>query len=323
MSQPLVTIIVPCHNVATYLDRCVSSIVAQDWQNLEVLLVDDGSTDTSGDICDSWAARDQRISVIHKPYGGVSDARNAALAVASGQYISFIDSDDCVAPTLVSALHQVITATGADIAICSHTTFSGMAAPPHTHNQSGGKVTVMSPDEAILNVFYQHKLTHSPWGRLFKAHLWQTLRFPTGIIYEDLAVIYPLFRQAKKIAVTDQRLYNYFIRPDSILGHFTPRRLDVLRVLENLLPQVEPKYRKAVQSRLLSASFNMLGLMPHDMPGYAEASQHCWTNIVNLRATCFFNRRVRLKNKLGIIISLLGKRLLTAVLSALLPPSRH
>ena len=323
MSQPLVTIIVPCHNVAAYLDRCVSSIAAQDWQNLEILLVDDGSTDNSGAICDSWAARDRRISVIHKSYGGVSDARNAALAIASGQYISFVDSDDCVATTLVSTLFQIITTTGADIAICNHSTFSGMTVPPSTPKHDGGKVTVLSPDEAILNVFYQHKLTHSPWGRLFKAHLWKTLRFPTGIIYEDLAVIYPLFRQAKKIAVTDQRLYNYFIRPDSILGHFTPQRLDVLHVLETLLSQVEPRYRKAVQSRLLSASFNMLGLMPHDMPGYTEASQHCWVNIANLRTACFFNPHVRLKNKLGIMLSLLGKRSLTAIMSAAFPLTRR
>lgn len=313
MSQPLVSIIVPAHNIESYIDRCVASIVAQTHTNIEILLVDDGSTDSTGSHCDLWQQLDSRISVIHKPCGGPGDARNAALGVATGQYISFVDGDDCIAPTLVAELLGIIADTDADIAVCGHITFSG-AVPTALPNPSGKSAVVMQRDEALLNVFYQHRISNSPCGRIFKAGIWKSLRFSTSIIYEDLAIIYPLFMSVNKVAVTDRRLYFYFIRPDSIIGHFTASRLDVLDVLESLIATVAPKYRRAVQSRLLSASFNILGLMPHDMPGRDAAVQRCWHNISTLRLGCFFNRRVRLKNKLGILLSLLGKNALAALL---------
>lgn len=314
MSQPLVSIIVPAHNIENYIDRCVASIVAQTHTNIEILLVDDGSTDGTGSRCDLWQQRDRRISVIHKPCGGPGDARNAAIGVATGQYLSFVDGDDCIAPTLVAELLDIIADTDADIAVCGHITFSGAVPTTPPCKSSDKSAVVMQRDEAILDVFYQHRISNSPCGRIFKACIWKSLRFSTSIIYEDLAIIYQLFMSVDKVAVTDRNLYFYFIRPDSIIGHFTASRLDVLTVLESLTGTVSSKYRRAVQSRLLSASFNILGLMPHDMPGRDAAVQRCWHNISTLRLGCFFNRRVRLKNKLGILLSLLGKNALAALL---------
>ena len=114
----MISVIVPVYNVEAYLDRCVASITSQDFNNLEIILVDDGSTDASAKMCDAYAAADTRIKVIHKQNGGLSDARNAGIDIAHGEYIAFIDSDDFILPGYFSYLHRLITQADADIAVC-------------------------------------------------------------------------------------------------------------------------------------------------------------------------------------------------------------
>ena len=118
MKQPLISIIVPVYKVENYLDRCVQSLVDQTWSNLEIILVDDGSPDNCGAMCDAWAARDNRIKVIHKENGGLSDARNAGMAIASGTYMGFVDSDDYISSDMYQLLYDRMAADGSDIAAC-------------------------------------------------------------------------------------------------------------------------------------------------------------------------------------------------------------
>lgn len=309
-TAPLVTVIVPVYNVAGYLPQCLKSIVEQTYTRLEILVVDDGSTDKSGSIADEWALMDERIKVIHKPNGGLSDARNAALDVAQGDYITCIDSDDYVHTSYVERLYKALTATQADIAVCQWADFAQGNAPKTAPLPEPPVYKQYSQDEAIKAVFYQQGLTHSAWGRLYKRSLFEGTRYPKGMLYEDLAIAFDLLLKTGKVVRTSDTLYYYRRRSDSITGTFSPKRGQVLDILEGLEKRVSleaPRYLPAVRSRLLSASFNMLRLMPPCDPRYLDLSYRSWNNIVRLRDSCLRDVHVRARNKAAILISYMGQ----------------
>ena len=315
ISEPLISVIVPVYNAENYLDQCLESIVAQSYRRLEILVVDDGSTDSSGKMCDRWAERDERIRVIHQPNGGHSAARNAALDVMSGDLVMMVDSDDVIHPDFTATLLELQQNTGADIAVGAYTPFYGdkpefpATASPVTH--------IYSQQEALLTIFYQHGFDHSPWGRLYKASLFDGIRFPLGIIYEDLAIIYPLLKRCNHIVTTSQVLYGYRQHESSSMRVFSPRRADVLDVCEKLETEMadhDKQYLKAVRSRLLSAYFNILLLSSQDKSGqYSQLGDRCWAGIKRLRLPCLFDANVRSKNKLGILVSFFGRWFLCSV----------
>lgn len=309
-ADSLISVIVPCYNVKPYLRRCIDSIASQASVNLEVIMVDDGSTDGTGKLCDTIAAGDGRIRVIHKANGGLSDARNAGLDAATGPIVAFVDSDDFLPPHAISTMLTLMLATGADVVEGKQARVAdgdnsiketiAAIAPSHTFTQS----------EAITDVLYQRTLSCSACGRLLKRRLFERLRFPKGLLYEDLAIIYPLLLQVNKVAHTSACTYCYTQREASITGHFTPRRTDVLDILDRLLQQVRaeaPQYVAAVQSRRLSAHFNMLRIAPIERPEYKPLADRCWRVIKELRLGCLADPNVRLKNKLGIALSYAGQ----------------
>ncbi len=306
----LISVIVPCYNVKPYLRRCIDSIARQDRVNLEVIMVDDGSTDGTGELCDAIAATDSRIRVIHKANGGLSDARNAGLDAAAGPIVTFVDSDDFLPPHAIATMLTLMLATGADVVegrqarVAEGDDGSSMTA------DTAARSLNFTQSEAIADVLYQRTLSCSACGRLLKRRLFGQLRFPKGLLYEDLAIIYPLLRQVHKVTHTDACTYCYTQREASITGHFTPRRTDVLDILDRLLRQVlaeAPQYVAAVQSRRLSAHFNMLRIAPVERPEYKPLADRCWQVIKQLRRGCLANRRVRLKNKVGIVLSYAGR----------------
>ena len=313
--EPLISVIVPVYNAEKYLDQCIESIVAQSYLHLEILVVDDGSTDSSSILCDRWAERDERIRVIHQPNGGHSAARNAALDVMSGDLVMMVDSDDVIHPDFTATLLKLQQSTDADIAVGAYIPFYGdkpefpAIATPVTHRYS--------QQEALLTVFYQCGFDHSPWGRLYKASLFSDLRFPLGIIYEDLAIIYPMLKQCNLIVTTSQVLYGYRQHDSSSMRVFTPSRADVLDVCEKLeieMSDHDKQYLKAVRSRLLSAYFNILLLSSQDKSGqYSQLGDRCWAGIKRLRRDCLTDSNVRRKNKLGILASFFGRRFLCSV----------
>ena len=310
IKEPLISVIVPVYNAAAFLDQCLESVVSQTYRNLEILVVDDGSTDGSAALCDHWAERDERIRVIHQPNGGHSAARNAALDAMTGYLVTMVDSDDVLHPEFVSTLLEVMSGNDADIAVCDYVPFSGDALTFLTPS-ARRKECCYNQREAILAVFYQNGLTHSPWARLFKASLFEGLRFPLGIIYEDLAIIYPLLKRCQRVVTIGNVLYGYRQHDSNSMRVFSPRRtavLDVGEQLERQMQQDDPQYLDAVRSRLLSAYFNILLLSNQDEGGdHRQLQERCWKGIKRLRIACLFNRNVRLKNKLGIIASLPGR----------------
>ncbi|MBQ3730150.1 MAG: glycosyltransferase [Muribaculaceae bacterium] len=311
--EPLISVIVPVYNAGAFLDQCLESIVTQNYRHLEILVVDDGSTDGSGEKCDRWAERDERIRVIHQPNGGHSAARNTGLDAISGPLMAMVDSDDVLHPQFFSVLLDLMQAHDADIAVGDYLPFFGNT-PRFKEDCKDGNTRVLDQHEALLAVFYQQGLTHSPWGRLFKTSLFDGIRFPLGIIYEDLAIIYPLLQHCTRVVTTDRVLYGYRQHESNSMRVFSPRRAAVLDVCENLERQMladDPQYLKAVRSRLLSAYFNILLLSHQDKQGdYKQVQERCWLGIKRLRRDCFLDSNVRLKNKLGILASWPGQRFL-------------
>ena len=318
ISEPLISVVVPVYNVEGYLDQCLESIVAQSYRHLEILVVDDGSTDGSGDKCDRWAERDERIRVIHQPNGGLSAARNTALDAMSGEWVIMVDSDDVLHPDAAATLLDAIQREQADIVIGDHIIVNGDESPQWPTATSSEEKHTYSQSEALMEVFYQRGLTHSAWARIYRASLFEKIRYPVGMLYEDLAIIYPLLKKCDKVVKIGQVVYGYRQRENSILDSFSPRRADVLKICEELEYNTllyDDQYFKPVRSRLLSAYFNILLLSSKDKShDHKKLQDRCWTGIKRLRRECLFNPQVRLKNKLGILASYPGRYFLCSVI---------
>ncbi len=323
--EPLISVIVPVYNVEDYLDQCMESIVGQTYPHLEILMVDDGSTDNSGTLCDQWAERDQRIRVIHQENGGLSAARNTALDAMSGELVIMVDSDDVLHPDAVSILLQAIQAHHADVAIGSFVVFDGKDVNWPTIT-SENTVRHYDSQAALKAIYYQDKLTNSSCWRLFKASLFNDVRYPVGKYYEDLAIVYPLYKKCSLVVGIDDAVYGYRQRNDSILGRFSLKRADVLDICEQLERQVQTEdveLLHAVRSRLLSAYFNILLLSYQDKEqDFKELQDRCWKGIKRLRHNCLIDSNVRPKNKAGIIASYLGRTFLCDILGKRYHPKR-
>ena len=219
MSKPLITIIVPVYKVEPYLRRCLNSIVNQTFTNLEIILVDDGSPDNCPQICDEYAAKDNRIIVIHKENGGLSDARNAGLDICKGDYISFVDSDDWISNTFIELLLNAATENNAEIAISSHIT-TNQIYDLKINDVKSPKYEIFNPISAVKKLWTDKKITFvTAWGKLIKSSLLKNIRFPKNVIHEDEYTTYKLLYKANRTVFLDIPLYCYLQRDGSIMSN--------------------------------------------------------------------------------------------------------
>lgn len=222
MNQPLISIIIPIYNVESYLRRCLDSIIKQTYTYLEIILVDDGSPDGCPKICDEYATIDNRITVIHKKNGGLSDARNAGLDICKGDYISFVDSDDWINERYIETLLNHALKEDADIVIGENS---------RTKSNKKTEIHTFSSKKALLHLFKKNHLAFTvSWGKLYKKKLFYFLRFPLGKYHEDEFTTYILFYNSKKIVYSSEILYYYYQRENSIVA--TRHPWDVLEFLE-------------------------------------------------------------------------------------------
>ena len=211
----MISIIVPVFQVEKYLEKCVRSIINQTYQNLEIILVDDGSTDSCGKMCDNFAMEDSRIRVIHKANGGLSDARNAGMEIAKGQYIGFVDSDDYIEPMMYEQMMKVIMSENVDIVSCF--AVEEEEDKPVKMEYRGGNIRVFSSLGAIEDLFEKNLyFRHAVWNKLYNRALFDGIRFPVGKLFEDAAIMYRVFEKADAIAYIDLMLYHYVQRKGSI-----------------------------------------------------------------------------------------------------------
>ena len=222
-----VSVIVPVYNVKEYLRACVDSIIAQTYKDLEIILVDDGSTDGSGDICDLYAELDDRVIVRHKDNGGLSSARNAGIEISSGEYLAFVDSDDQVHPQFIETLYFVCEKKICPVAICKICTAAEWNAIASREELS---VNVKTSKE-VINAFYgkDHIRITVAWNKLYRRDIIGEIRFPEGKIHEDEYTTVKYLYRAGQIAWIDEGLYCYTQRENSITNQeFSMKRLDVL-----------------------------------------------------------------------------------------------
>lgn len=219
-ATPLISIIIPVYNVEDCLKHCVDSVCNQSYSNLEIILVDDGSTDSCPMLCDSLASKDSRIKVIHKPNGGLSDARNAGLEIFTGEYVAFVDSDDYIHPEYISFLFDMLTRSGAGIALCNfRKIFTNDESFSYPSIQvPSGEYKLMDYSEALTElVGFNSVLYVLTWNKLYKRQIFDDVRFPVGKISEDFYVSFKVLHRAGKIAVTGAQLYFYYLRKGSII----------------------------------------------------------------------------------------------------------
>lgn len=229
--ENLVSVIVPVYNVEPFLSRCINSLINQDYKNIEIILVDDGSTDESGNICDRYAAIDGRIKVIHQEYQGVSGARNKGLAIVQGEYIMFLDSDDEAHPQYVSKLYYTLIKNGLDIAQCCLIRIkNGLRV---NEQEVRDEVRIFSGYDMQMKIFERNRyFSMVLCGKIFKKELFSGLQFPLGRINEDESLIYLLMYRSKRIGIIDDYLYYYHYNGESITEKkYNIHRLDSFYML--------------------------------------------------------------------------------------------
>ncbi len=225
MPQEKVSIIIPVYKVERYLDRCVESVLQQSYANLEILLVEDGSPDNCGAMCERWAEKDARIRVIHKENGGLSDARNTGLEAATGKLIAFADSDDFISPDMVEKLYGAMTANAADLSICNFHYVDEAGSPiPEMNRYLTIRDEVISGAEAITNMQLERDGGDydMAWNKLYKKELFSDIRFPVGKLCEDGFISHRLLGNCTRVACIRDVCYYYTQRDGSIMHSKNP-----------------------------------------------------------------------------------------------------
>ena len=320
----MISVIVPVYNAEDYLEEAILSVFSQTYKDWELILVDDGSTDSSPEICDKAALQSSKVRVAHIDNGGVSHARNTGIDMSKGEYITFLDADDTLSIHALEALANTAANYKVDIVSCNVSEVKDVKESKHIINDTNPKPILLTPVKAAAFSLYQRMIDNSVCGKLFSHKLWERLRFNENIRYEDLDVCYKLLLKSSSVAVIEEKLYLYRQHPDSYIHTFNIKRADVLKVTSDIIDFAEnhcTELLPAAKDRQLSANFNILGLiaangMTHD-PATAAIAASCWKKIKELRGESLRNPNVRLKNKVGILASYLFGRKGVELLSKL------
>lgn len=312
-----VAVVVPAYNVAPYIGQCLQSILNQDYQDLQIIVVDDGSTDDTKKIIEEYAGKDNRIIVISQPNSGQSVARNTALKYVSAPFVTMVDGDDMLLPGIISQwVNALKDNSSCDIALSFFTSnFEKSNKRKHIKlwNNISGK-------ECLLSMLYRKKkFSMSPWGSLMRTELWKGIEFPPGKIYEDLATLWRIFLRSKGVLHTSVPGYYYRKRPDSAMNTFTPARLGILDICEDIvdkLANISPRLHAAAKDRQFSAACNILGHLKRNKMMNTLDAERCWQIICNGRHQVLKDSDSRCRNHIAAFFSLLfGKKLTSYTLS--------
>ena len=242
----LISVIIPIYNVEKYVSRCVDSVINQTYKNIEIILVDDGSPDNCPKICDDYATKDNRIKVVHKENGGLSDARNAGMKVAIGEYISFIDSDDYISLDFYETLLNTMIGNNSDIVECSVVKF--YEGNHFDEYDDDLKVKNYETEDALAKLIVETSFKQHVWNKLYKANGVLDIPYVVGKLNEDEFWTYQVFGKAKRITRINKTMYHYFQRESSIMGNvFNLRRLDGLEGKKHRQVYIEENYPQLAQ----------------------------------------------------------------------------
>lgn len=294
----LISVIIPVYKVEAYLPACVESVLAQTWQNFEILLVDDGSPDKCPQICDEFAARDSRIRVIHKENGGLSSARNAGIDAARGQYLAFLDSDDLWTPMILERLYCAIKETGADLAVCLFRRFQDelpkeLPEPVQTISLTQREAfmclfgarnenMVLVPNKLYdAQMFYPvNENAAVAWNKLYPVDVFEGIRYPEGKLHEDEAVIHEIIGRASTVAWVEEAHYLYRETPNSITtARFNLRRLDEMYAKERRIAWFEEhglsEFARRTRQAYLNCLMRLYRTVQAELENRATARENC------------------------------------------------
>ena len=312
----LVTIVIPVYKVEQYLDKCISSVRNQTYSHLEIILVDDGSPDNCGQMCDMYAASDDRIVVIHKENGGLSDARNAAINIAKGEYITFVDSDDFIHEDYIEYLYSLIKKYDADMSICEfdYITEEGQRL---NHPLADKREWQLGQEESLRYLLRQRPYSNSVSGKLFRTADFSDIRFPYHQLYEDTATVYKLFLKSEKVVFGARPLYFYVARNGSISNSgFSVRQMDALYNAEKMVKDIVlryPQLQAAGDCRLIDSCVSLLrSIQREDYPQEYNTVMEC---IRQIRKTVLFSKEATIKRRLFAMLAFLKEKLFVKLLA--------
>lgn len=269
-TNPLISLVIPVYNVEKYIERCIRSVIHQTYKNIEIILIDDGSTDQSGVICDKCKCMDCRIQVVHKYNGGLSDARNYGIRLAKGKYISFIDSDDYIEEDMVEYLYYLLEKYKCEISVCGH---------KEEFEQSGksclqcNKEEILVPRKCIEKILYSG-ISVSACGKLYLKSLFDGIEYPCGALFEDVGTIYKVVLRATKIVCGDLHKYHYCVRENSITtGKFSVKSFDLIKYADAMCSEIlnlYPELQIATIRYRIWARFSTLNRMMNSPKKYSD-----------------------------------------------------
>ena len=307
--NPLISVIVPIYNTEKYLRECIESIQRQTYSNLEIILVDDESTDHCLATCDELALKDHRIKVIHKENGGAADARNVGTLQANGEYIIYIDSDDWIHIDMFQILYEALRKTGAQAASCEYQT--------DKYRIQRIKRTEISCESCIAyqitEKYLYQKMKNGPCAILLPAQVCKANLFPQGRLYEDLFTTYRFFWSCPKTVCVDPPLYFYRDNPDSAMHRaYTPRMFDEIDAVEEIVDFAKREASPllpAAYSRKFSAYAQVFRWIPAEQKDeeLSKKQDELWKFLVEYRWKMFFDNKARWKNRIGALCTLLGR----------------
>lgn len=298
-----ISVIVPVYNVAGYLEKCVESILCQTYGDFELLLVDDGSTDGSGELADSLATSDDRVRVFHKSNGGLSDARNYGVKFAKGRYITFIDSDDWIEHNYLEFLYSAVVDNDADISTCYYNKCVGDRR--YSWQEPSDEIVVMDGKEALLSLLYHERINVSAHGKLYKKELAMSgIEYPVGKHYEDVDTTWRFIAATRKVAVGQLPLYNYVMREGSIVHQVSDSIFDRVELAESaysgLLAMGDGEIAAAAERYVVFHSLSVLRSIDLGKPAHVRRARQL-RDAINQRAkTVLADSRTPNRDKIAI-----------------------
>lgn len=310
MDNSMISVIVPVYNTEKYLFECVESLLKQTYQNFELILVDDGSTDNCGKICDEYSLKDERIKVIHKINGGLSSAWNAGIKEAKGSYLSFIDSDDYVDKKFLESMYHCLMEKKADICECSFFYLKDNKRIPEKLFRYEILDNVTAVKYLFTDSYGSYVVT---WNKLYKKKLFNQIRFPEGKLHEDEFTTYKLLYESKQIAYLNQHLYNYRIRKGSIMtSGFSMKRAEILKCIGEMKNYFK-FHNVDMQNEIGFHEFSLQILLLNTMIESNNYNIELWNNIKhNLnknRKKLFRSPYLKKHHKIYLATLLLGKNI--------------
>lgn len=300
--DPLISLIIPVYNVEEFLDRCLESAINQTYENIEIILVDDGSPDSCPKLCDNWSKKDKRIIVVHKLNGGLSDARNAGIKIAKGEYLTFIDSDDYIDKSYVKELYDAIKIDDCDLSI------SGIVVKYSNRtviNKYTNEKEILTPKETLKKILYDEGIDISATAKLYKKELFKNIQFPKGRLYEDAATTYKLIYASKKIANNNVPTYFYMIRNNSIAqSTFNKKKMDLIKSTEEMTNFIREKYpdlSSACDRRLMYAYLSTVSQLASVKKEYKKEEKTLIEYINNNSKKALKDKKCPMRDKFAII----------------------